>query len=94
MKRGDDGVAFLYLKIERRPDVALVDLGMPGFDASSWQMIPTCSGSEAAMLTAQQAAIGARTCNTNAVRTIGRNFRNRHRIDSSTLFRNQLITQR
>jgi hypothetical protein len=33
------------------------------------------------MLMAQQAATGARTCMASAVRTIGRKFRNRRRID-------------
>ncbi len=46
------------------------------------------------MLTAQQAATGARICMASAVRTIGRKFRNRRRIDRSTLFeRYQLITR-
>jgi hypothetical protein len=36
------------------------------------------------MLTAQQAATGARICMASAVRTIGRKFRNRRRIDHST----------
>jgi hypothetical protein len=38
------------------------------------------------MLAAQQAAIGARICTVRAIRTIGRNFRNRRRIKESTLW--------
>ena len=45
------------------------------------------------MLTAQQAATGARTWMASAMRTIGRKFRNRRRIDHSNVFnRHQLIT--
>jgi hypothetical protein len=36
------------------------------------------------MLAAQQAAIGARICTITAIRTIGRNFRNRRRINEPT----------
>ena len=36
------------------------------------------------MLAAQQAAIGAKICTVKAIRTIGRNFRNRRRIDEPT----------
>jgi hypothetical protein len=39
------------------------------------------SGSEAAMLAAQHAAMGAKICTIKAIMTIGRNFRNRRRID-------------
>ena len=46
------------------------------------------------MLTAQQAATGATICIASAIRTIGRKFRNRRRIDHSTSFeRYQLITR-
>ena len=46
------------------------------------------------MLTAQQAATGAMICIASAIRTIGRKFRNRRRIDHSTLFEPyQLITR-
>ena len=46
------------------------------------------------MPTAQQAATGARICIASAIRTIGRKFRNRRRIDHSTLLeRYQLITR-
>jgi hypothetical protein len=38
------------------------------------------------MLTAQQAATGAKTCTVSAASRIGKNFRNRRRIDDSTLF--------
>ena len=37
-------------------------------------------GSEAAMLAARQAPIGARICTARAIRTMGRKFRNRRRI--------------
>jgi hypothetical protein len=43
------------------------------------------NGSEAAILAAQQTAIGARICTAKANKTIGRNFRNRRRI-STALF--------
>jgi hypothetical protein len=44
------------------------------------QIAAACSGSEAAMLAAQQAPIGARICTARAISTRGRNFRNRRRI--------------
>jgi hypothetical protein len=47
-------------------------------------MAAACRGSEAAMLVAQQAAIGARICTIKAISTIGRNFRNRRRINESS----------
>jgi hypothetical protein len=43
-------------------------------------MTAACNGSEAAMLAAQQAAIGAKICTVRAIRTMGRNFLNRRRI--------------
>ncbi|MEH2501847.1 hypothetical protein V1290_000658 [Bradyrhizobium sp. AZCC 1578] len=45
-----------------------------------WQMMAPASGSEAAMLTAQHAPIGAKICTTRAIRTIGRKFFSRRRI--------------
>jgi hypothetical protein len=36
------------------------------------------------MAAAQHAAIGARICTARAIRTIGRNFRNRRRMNEST----------
>jgi hypothetical protein len=44
-------------------------------------MVAAASGSEAAMLAAQQAPIGAKICTIRAIKTIGRNFRNRRRIN-------------
>ena len=41
-------------------------------------------GSEAAMLAAQQAPIGARICTASAIRTMGRNFHNRRRIKNTS----------
>ena len=38
------------------------------------------------MLAAQHAAIGAKICTTRAIRTIGRNFRNRRRISKPIPF--------
>ncbi len=61
--------------------------GLPARAALSWQMRAAWRGSEAAMLVAQHAAIGASFCTTRAVRTIGRNFRNRRRIRSKPPFR-------
>src|ERR1700712_1171987 len=43
-------------------------------------MTAAASGSDAAMLAAQQAPIGAKICTTNANRTIGRNLFSRARI--------------
>jgi hypothetical protein len=40
------------------------------------------------MLAAQHAAIGARICTTSAIRTMGRNFRSRRRMNRSTRFDN------
>jgi hypothetical protein len=48
---------------------------------ASWQIAAVAKGSEAATPAAQQAAIGARICTAKAIRTIGRNFRNRRRIN-------------
>src|SRR5712671_7358763 len=46
------------------------------------------------MLAAQHAPIGARICTARAIRTTGRKFRNRRRIDQVRLFRKyQLIMQ-
>ena len=53
---------------------------------SSWQMEARCNGSDAPMLAAQHATIGAKTCTARATRTIGRNFRNRRRISKSIPF--------
>src|SRR5260370_36454710 len=51
-------------------------------------------GWEAAMLAAQHAPIGARICPARAIRTPGRKFRNRRRIDQVHLFRScELIMQ-
>ena len=38
------------------------------------------------MLAAQQAAIGAKICTVKAIRTIGRNFRNRRRMSKPIPF--------
>ena len=46
--------------------------------AAAWR------GSEAAMLAAKHAPIGAKICTIRAIRTIGKNFRNRRRIGTST----------
>jgi hypothetical protein len=48
------------------------------------QIWAALKGSEAAMLAAQHAAIGAKICTVRAIRTIGRNFRSRRRIDEPT----------
>src|SRR5215207_2928458 len=45
-----------------------------------WQMKAPASGSEAAMLAAQHAPIGAKICTARAIRTIGRKFFSRRRI--------------
>jgi hypothetical protein len=50
-------------------------------------MIAACSGSEAAMLAAQHAPIGAKICTVRAIRTIGKKFRSRRRINEPTLQR-------
>jgi hypothetical protein len=47
-------------------------------------MTAACKGSVDAMLAAQQVAIGENICTAKASMTIGRNFRNRRRIDQPT----------
>ena len=55
--------------------------GLVGAEAAPPEQIGAAwRGSEAAMLAAQQAPIGARTCTARAIRTMGRNFHNRRRI--------------
>src|SRR5664279_2043874 len=49
-------------------------------------MTAACSGSAAAMLAAKQAPIGARICTVRAIRTMGKKFRNRRRINEASLF--------
>ncbi len=45
------------------------------------------------MLAAQQAPIGAKICTARAIRTMGRNFLNRRRIEKPPLRGRQLIMQ-
>src|SRR5919197_4491475 len=45
-----------------------------------WQITAPASGSEAAMLAAQHAPMGAKICTTRAIKTIGRKFFSRRRI--------------
>lgn len=67
-------------QIEQVPTCAARSPGCCPEAELSWQMTAFCSGSEAAMTEAQQAATGARTCIASAIRTIGRNFCSRERI--------------
>jgi hypothetical protein len=46
------------------------------------------------MLAAQQAPIGAKICTVRAIRTMGRNLRNRRRIEKPPVRDRQLIMQR
>ena len=93
--------------IERRPRVqdaadraaAIVSLMGPGPVALAdsgaalpWQITAPVRGSEAAMLAAQQAPIGAKICTASANRTMGRKFLSRRRI--ATPIRRHLITRR
>src|SRR5882757_6138230 len=55
-------------------------------------MTAAASGSEAAMLAAQHAPIGAKICSTRAIRTIGRKFFSRLRIANPS--KRELITLR
>ena len=56
-------------------------IGLAGTEAAlPWQMTAACSGSDAAMLAAQVAPIGAKICTNTAIRTIGRNFPSRRRM--------------
>ena len=57
------------------------------------QITAACRGSEAAMLAAQQAPIGAKICTNSAIRTMGRNFLSRRRIETTHPIC-QLIMQR
>src|SRR6266704_1831065 len=55
-------------------------------------MTAPASGSEAAMVAAQHAPIGAKICTTRAIRTIGRKFFSRLRIANPSV--SELITLR
>src|ERR1700730_15435661 len=58
------------------------------------QSEPTRSGSDVVTLSVHVAPMGANIRTTRAIRTIGRNFRNRRRINQPTLSPRQPITQR
>ena len=57
-----------------------------GRPMSPEQIIPACSGSDAPMLAAHVAPIGAKICTNRAIRTTGRNFASRRRMEEITFF--------